>query len=415
MLKKRRHLIWTLLTHEHPSRREIMIVGALCVLVPLLAGLYFAFTADEDTDDSDAAIYRDASRALLDEQPIYWLDQEWPSQNPPYYSPQFFLINAVFNRLSISAYMLVWTVLLLAAYLGGVILWWRIIQRVYPGITLRLWMVALALLTESFWANLAYANVVLALFLLAGLAVKGLLDRNPWLVGAAAFGIAIAKPQYVAMIAFGLLFVGALPVMLRFAAKAVAVAVVLYVALTLAGFALTSPDYFVQAMQDHVRFLSKVPSHYPYATGFDAFNASMIQQFKRFDALDSLSWLAVVVALAVLIWDAALLARLLRRRVTWEDAPLLALMGAYLGYILSLVSTHLLVDVTWLYPLVILLLVSGAIRQWWAQALAILTLLPTVHLYAYVVPAYLLLALWCQWAITRETRARLMLIVNGSE
>jgi hypothetical protein len=292
------------------------------------------YTRTEVAEWSDLVTYLDAADTLRDRAPLYDLTA-WDDVMTYHYHPVFALVFSVFLGLPFRLTSLVWMLIQIAAYLGGLVVWYRVLLALnLPTTAYRVWL-PLALVFTEWYANIAYSNIGSMLLLLAGLLTLTLLDEKPGAAGIVAAAILLLKPQW--------LFPLILPVLFRRWRLLVRVGlalVAIYVAVNGLYLLVVGPDYGLDTLRDYATFLTRLNENYPWQTGggtFEDMNHSWRQIYLSY--LGDRAWVPAVSELTkvvMLIVPGLLILRAWQRKVTAVDSPWLALWFVGLGYVVAM-------------------------------------------------------------------------------
>ena len=295
----------------------------------------------------DGFIYREAARLYTEEVPIYWVDQEWESQNPPYYMPAFFALFSPLTAITSKAlFVAVWLTMLAMGYLVAVGLWKTVYTLYKPGkLTTPLWGVtfALALLSTDFWANLYYGNAVLLLVMLTAISAYGIYQQNTLLVGAAVYLTVVTKPQWAFFPAAMLLIMLLESQYRRFVLQVIGMVVGLYIAFTALMMIQTSPNYTLEMIKENVRFIGQTNSHYPYSEGLSS-NSSWQQMFHLQPVFEPIADYAVLIPLVWLAHFAWTLYQVKERDIRFSSRPDLVMLVGFAGYLVAQMQVTAFMD-----------------------------------------------------------------------
>ena len=324
------------------SRHRFRIATAVFVVFVIgVLGIILAEEFGEQSVGWDTLIYKEAAHDLTDQQLLY----ERGAENPFYYTSLFAALFRPLAELSDPAVVLVWFVLLIAAYLAQLWVWRLVIEHIKPekSAAFWLWLVPFGLVSSDAIANLAFGNVIALLGLAVALAALGAVKRNPYWMGLAVAVIAISKPQLLAFPLILALF-AVLDRAWSFLVRAALVAVVLVAICTVIAVAMTSADYVWDQLGEQIEFLANSSSDYPYEEWL-AWNSSVHQTVYRFPFLDSIA--TPLIAAVLLVWLAhfvTVVARAVRGGVRLATQPDIVLLLAFAAYIVGMFSNHVVND-----------------------------------------------------------------------
>jgi hypothetical protein len=382
-----------------------LVVLIACLIVPVGMVLWSVVNEEWGVLDDDSLhpfddlerVYLSAGRAFGHERDLYWINlDEWPSTEAYYYSPLFAggmrALEAVLpdSAISFGAF-----ILLLIAYILGTRLWWRELHQITGIALVGALPIFIFYTTESVWANLVLANVVIGLYALLALTVWAGREQRAGVAALALILLVIAKPQFIFGAGTAVLLAWHDPGGRAFVQRAVGIAVALGIAALGAAALATSPGYVIAQSVDWARFLLSASRDYPYI-GSDEFwtaNNSLAQQLHRIGAeeLLPLVFALQLLLLADFVWR---LYRAFRSGAGWQSNPRQALAFVLWGYLLVGLFAHVFMDLI-AGPVVYYFLVGTHLvtRRWEKIALVALIMVVTVSLFMSVgglLPCYLI-------------------------
>lgn len=354
-----------------PPRRRLWALAVVwCVLHVVGFGVAMLVLPDFERDEveewSDIDVYLDAAEAVREGESPYVLD-EWDDSMVYFYHPAFALICVPLTVLPFRLLSLLWVAAQVAAYLGALAVWDRVLVRLEwaEGVrAYRRWL-PLALLFSEWYTNLFYGNVVSTLLLLSGLMTLGMVADRPRLTGVAGALVLVAKPQW--------LFPLMLPVIFRrwrFLWRALIVLAVVYGLLNVAFVVITGPSYGLDTLREYPEFLTTLSDNYPWAMNthrFENMNHSWQQIYHSyFGDQGWLGPLTAVTKLVMLALPGLLILRAWRQRVTMDSRPALVLWFAGLSYLSAMAMLAQLWEVmgSIVFFLVIQAAADRRVRHW---------------------------------------------------
>lgn len=256
----------------------VLIWSALHLLGFFGAMLFMPdYTRDEARSWSDLVTYLDAADAIRNQTPVYELDG-WEDVMAYHYHPAFALALSPFAGLPFRIVSVLWLGVLVAAYLGAIRVWYRVLEHLSPDSrpTYIIWL-PMTLLFSEWYANLLYGNIAGVLFFLSGLLSLYIVQQKPRQAGLVALLIVLLKPQWL----FPLL----LPMVFRrwrFFLTLAAYVVVGYVLVSLIFVGLMGAEYGLDTLRDYFKFLTVLNDVYPWTgktLAFEDMNHSWRQIF----------------------------------------------------------------------------------------------------------------------------------------
>lgn len=312
------------------ERFGIILAGFVLVwlAIYIVGGLKASIDPYSNEQHGDYGVYVNAAQHLFAKVPVYWTDNGWKGLYNYHYHPFFALLFIPLASLPFEIGRILWGMGGVAAYLGGLWLWWRIGQVMgLPSAALSLGMVVGCICfgwVQSLWTG----NVSLYLFFASGLMAWSLIRGNSALSVVLGLFIALTKPNYLFPLAIPL-FTGNWKLTIT-----VLLGIVLsYFAVSVLFAGLVGVPSSLGYLQDYFTFMAGIGKNYPWqgrSAMFYLQNYSIKQSILRYS--DFQAWVDPVVAVIQLLSIA------LYGYLTWlsfryargalKFAVLMALLGA---------------------------------------------------------------------------------------
>lgn len=261
-------------------------------LIGFLGAMLFLpeYTRDESRSWSDLVTYLDAADAIRHQTPLYELDG-WEDVMAYHYHPAFATVLSPLAELPFRLVSILWLSLLVAAYLGAIWVWYRVLLPSPPDplsqeqergkqIGMRaaylLWL-PLVLLFSEWYANLMYGNIAGVLFFLSGLLSLYLVQEKPRHAGGIALLILLLKPQWLFPLLLLIIFRK-----WRFLLTLTAYVGVGYITVSGLFIGLMGTEYGIDTLRDYFKFLTVLNDVYPWTgktLAFEDMNHSWRQIF----------------------------------------------------------------------------------------------------------------------------------------